>query len=204
MIQDFSSASVHSLEKHLVIIGLFELSHKAFIFVNVFNGVLKLNQVDSMLPNCYDLIGELWKMCMCAVCKQITCMGVWGRERITWIRFLGFRDWSFTVSLIPKVCEASENIILNTQTFGFLDWQNASSQNFQWVTCINQGPIECCHCGRIQWEWWLLPPSAHRDGCNPWEAMLFGAPHFRDRCRHVPWTRLSRALPLDSVSFISS
>ena len=59
MIQEFSSASVHSLEEHLVIIGLFELSHKTFIFVNVFNGVLTLNQVDSLLPNCYDLIGEL-------------------------------------------------------------------------------------------------------------------------------------------------
>lgn len=33
MIWEFSSASVHSLEGHLVfIIGLFELSHKAFIF----------------------------------------------------------------------------------------------------------------------------------------------------------------------------
>ena len=48
-------------------------------------------------------------------------MGVWGRERITWIRFLGFRDWSFTVSLIPKVSEASETIILSAQTSGFLD-----------------------------------------------------------------------------------
>lgn len=52
MIQDFSPASVPSLQGYLVfIIGLFELSHKTFIFVYIHNGISKMNQADSMLPS---------------------------------------------------------------------------------------------------------------------------------------------------------
>ena len=38
--------------------------------------------------------------------------------------FLGFGDWSFTisaVSLVPEVSEASETITLGAHTLGFLD-----------------------------------------------------------------------------------
>lgn len=52
MIQDFSPASVSSLQRFLVfIMGLFELSHKTFIFVNIHNGISKMDQADSMLPS---------------------------------------------------------------------------------------------------------------------------------------------------------
>lgn len=51
MIQDFSLASVPSLQEYLVfIIGLFELSHQTFIFVNVHNGISKMDRADSILP----------------------------------------------------------------------------------------------------------------------------------------------------------
>lgn len=45
MIQYISPASVCSLEGYLVfIIGLFDLSHKTFIFANIHNGISKTNQ----------------------------------------------------------------------------------------------------------------------------------------------------------------
>lgn len=51
MIQDFSLASVPSLQEYLVfIIGLFELSHQTFIFVNVHNGISKMDRADFILP----------------------------------------------------------------------------------------------------------------------------------------------------------
>lgn len=51
--------------------------------------------------------------------------GSLGKERESHgSEFLGFRDWSFTVSavsLVPKVSEASETITLGAHTLGFLD-----------------------------------------------------------------------------------
>lgn len=57
IIQGLSPTSVHILGHLVFVITLFELSHKAFVFANI----------QERCQAAADIIGELGKMCTCAV-----------------------------------------------------------------------------------------------------------------------------------------